>query len=449
MKSNEIVNIFIGSAGLGISQSLYDQYCHEHFIGMDGKPTDDSSITSMHLSNRRSTMFRECKDGTYISNALIIDSEPESMAILRKGQYRNLFPQRQLTTIKEQACTYASSYYHLGKQHIEEVTQNIRMLAESANNLQGFNVVMSIDGGLGSGFGGLLLEKIKEDFGKKMKFCSALFPHTKSDIVIGHYNTVLSLHKILEPTDIITFYDNTTISQYLDCQLGIYDAEYADMNQVIARSISMQSAASRFSMNEGCLVSMQDLYTSMVPYDRIKIMIPSMVTSGTSDSQAGAELSAVEMAYRSFDADCSLAGVINPHKYKIMTTACYMRCSHPTTDLNAAFAGVLGHQSVKWTDWSAKTISYCVDRRPTTATPHSAGSVFASDTMSTAMVNSGAAGHLISVSNKRFDLTYGKRAFIPHFGMEEGDFVEARQDLVALEKDYEEVCISTAEEEEN
>ncbi|CAI9770051.1 unnamed protein product [Fraxinus pennsylvanica] len=392
----ECISIHIGQAGIQVGNACWELYCLEHGVHPDGQMPSDKTVGGG--DDAFNTFFSETGSGKHVPRAVFVDLEPTVIDEVRTGTYRQLFHPELLISGKEDAANnFARGHYTIGKEIVDLCLDRIRKLADNCTGLQGFLVFNAVGGGTGSGLGSLLLERL-----------------SVSTSVVEPYNSVLSTHSLLEHTDVAILLDNE----------AIYDiCPYTNLNRLISQVISSLTASLRF---DGALnVDVTEFQTNLVPYPRIHFMLSSYAPVISAEKAYHEQLSVAEITNSAFEPSSMMA-------------KCDPR--HVPKDVNAVVATIKTKRTIQFVDWCPTSFKCGKNYQPPTVVL--SGDVARVQRVVCMISNSTSMAEVFSCIDLKFDLMYAKRAFVHWYvgqGMLEGKFSEAREDLAALEKDYQEV----------
>ncbi|KAK9407225.1 Tubulin alpha chain [Crotalus adamanteus] len=439
----ECISIHVGQAGVQIGNACWELYCLEHGIQPDGQMPSDKTIGGGDDSFN--TFFSETGAGKHVPRAVFVDLEPTVIDEVRTGTYRQLFHPEQLITGKEDAANnYARGHYTIGKEIIDLVLDRIRKLADQCTGLQGFLVFHSFGGGTGSGFTSLLMERLSVDYGKKSKLEFSIYPAPQvSTAVVEPYNSILTTHTTLEHSDCAFMVDNEAIYDICRRNLDIERPTYTNLNRLIGQIVSSITASLRF---DGALnVDLTEFQTNLVPYPRIHFPLATYAPVISAEKAYHEQLSVAEITNACFEPANQMVKC-DPRHGKYMACCLLYRGDVVPKDVNAAIATIKTKRTIQFVDWCPTGFKVGINYQPPTVVP---GGDLAKVQRAVCMLsNTTAIAEAWARLDHKFDLMYAKRAFVHWYvgeGMEEGEFSEAREDMAALEKDYEEVGVDSVE----
>jgi len=276
------------------------------------------------------------------------------------------------------------------------------------------------------------------DYGKKSKLDFCVYPSPQvSTAVVEPYNSVLSTHSLLEHTDVAFMLDNEAIYDICQKSLDIERPTYTNLNRLVAQVISSLTASLRF---EGSLnIDINEFQTNLVPYPRIHFMLCSYAPVISNEKAHHEQFSVAQLTNAVFEPQ-NMFAKCDPLRGKYMACCLMFRGDIVPKDVTAAVAGIKTKRTIQFVDWCPTGFKCGINSQPPTAVP---GGDLAKVSRALAMLsNTTAIGEVFGRLDHKFDLMYAKRAFVHWYvgeGMEEGEFSEAREDLAALEKDYEQV----------
>ncbi|XP_067665474.1 tubulin alpha chain-like [Haliotis asinina] len=440
----ECLSIHVGQAGCQMGNACWELYCLEHGIQADGHRPSGKSLDSGDESFN--TFFSETSSGKHVPRAVFVDLEPTVVDEVRTGTYRQLFHPKQLITGKEDAANnYARGHYTIGREMIDGTLDQIRKLAEQCSGLQGFLVFHSFGGGTGSGFTSLLFERLSVEYGKKSKLGFCIYPAPQiSTAVVEPYNSILTTHTGLEHTDVSFMVDNEAIYDICRRNLDIERPTYTNLNRLIGQVVSSITASLRF---EGALnVDLTEFQTNLVPFPRVHFPVTNLAPVISAEKAYHEQLTVADITNACFEPTNQMVKC-DPRRGKYMACCLLYRGDIVPKEINAAVAAIKNRKNIHFVDWCPTGFKVGINYKAPTVVP--GGDLAKVHRAVCMLANTTAIAEAWARLDHKFDLMYAKRAFVHWYvgeGMEEGEFSEAREDLAALEKDYEEV--GTTEEDQ-
>ena len=231
--------------------------------------------------------------------------------------------------------------------------------------------------------------------------------------------------------------DNEAIYDICQRNLDIERPSFRNLNRLIAQVVSSITASLRF--NGALNVDLNEFQTNLVPYPRIHFPLVTYAPIVSKEKAFHEKFSVGEITNSCFEPVNQMVKC-DPRHGKYMSCCLLYRGDVVPKDVSSAIASIKTKRSIQFVDWCPTGFKVGVSTQPPTTVPD--GDQAKVSRAVCMLSNTTAIAEAWGRLNHKFDLMYAKRAFVHWYvgeGMEEGEFSEAREDLAALEKDYEEV----------
>ncbi|KAJ3995069.1 beta-tubulin 2 [Lentinula boryana] len=439
MPSREIINLQVGQAGNQVGEAFWKMLLAEHGLDYDGAYKGNDPLQFQRVG----VYFNEIEHGgiqRYVPRSTQIDLEAGVCNRLRSGPIGGLFrPDTFVTGEPGAGNNWAKGFYTEGAELIDPLLDTIRRQAEACDTLQGFQLIHSLGGGTGAGMGSLLLSKLREEYPDRMLATFSILPSPKvSETVVEPYNAMLSVHQLLDTSDLTICIDNEALYNITSGTLKIKSPTFPDLNELVAKVMCGVSTSLRFpgQLNG----DLRKLGMNLIPFPRLHFLMPSYAPFYSSASQSYQGLSIPELTQALFDRK-NLLVACDPRFGRYLTAATIFRGKVASREAEVAVHDLQTRDSQHFVEWIPDNVSVSLVSVPPVGQKLSA----------TALSNSTAVQELFQRTLGTFSAMYKRGAFLHWYtgeGMDPMEFSEAEsniQDLIAEYQQYQEASANDDE----
>ncbi|KAG2086743.1 beta-tubulin 2 [Suillus cothurnatus] len=437
--SREIVNIQVGQAGNQVGEAFWRMLLAEHGLDDAGmyKGTDPQQIA------RAGVYFTQVDSSgptKYVPRSVQVDLEAGVCNRLRSGPLGQLFrPDTYFTSDSGAGNNWAKGYYTEGAELIDGILDIVRRQSEATEALQGFQIIHSLGGGTGAGLGSLLLSKLREEFPDRMLSTFSILPAPNvSETVVEPYNSLLSIHQLVDNCDLTICIDNEALYDIAVRTLKIKSPGYKDLNELIAKVMCGVSTSLRFpgQLNG----DLRKLGMNLVPFPRLHFLMPSFAPFYDPKARVFQRLSVSELTSSLFDKK-NLLVASDPRFGRYLTAACIFRGKVSSHEAENSVMQLQRKNSNLFVEWIPDNVSVSLCSVPPVGQPQAA----------VALANSTCMQELFKRNLDQFAVMFKRRAFLHWYtgeGMDVMEFTEAESNTQDLISEYQQYQEATVEEEE-
>lgn len=229
--------------------------------------------------------------------------------------------------------------------------------------------------------------------------------------------------------------DNEALYDICTRNLDMENPTYTSLNRLVAQIISSITAPLRF---DGAVnVDLSEFQTNLVPYPRVHFPLTTYAPFTSEDRAIHDVTNAAGVTSSCFNPANQLVKC-DPNRGKYIACCMLYRGPIPPKDITQSIVNIK-QRNVNFVNWCPTSFKIGINYQSPCYVP---GSGLAATRIALCMIaNTTAIAEAWARIDYKFDLMYAKRAYVHWYlgeGMEEGEFIEARENMAALEKDYEE-----------
>ncbi|OLY84800.1 Tubulin beta-4 chain [Smittium mucronatum] len=433
----EIIHLQTGQCGNQIGTKFWETISEEHGIDDNGFYVGDNGLQLERID----VYYNEAAKGKYVPRAVLVDLEPGVMDTLRAGKLGHLFrPDNFVFGQNGAGNNWAKGHYTEGAELVDQVLDVVRKEAENSDSLQGFQFTHSLGGGTGAGMGTLLISRIREEYPDRMISTFSVVPSPKvSDTVVEPYNATLSVHQLVENSDMTFCIDNEALYDICFKTLKLKDPGYDDLNSLVSMVMSGVTTSLRFP---GQLNSdLRKTAVNLVPFPRLHFFMVGFAPLGDSKNASFRNISVPELTQQLFDARNMMAAS-DPRHGRYLAVAAMFRGRVSTNEVETQMLQVQNKNSSMFVEWIPNNVKTAVCDIPPTGLDMSA----------TFVGNSTAIQELFQRVNEQFTVMFRRKAFLHWYtdeGMDEMEFTEAESNMNDLVSEYQQYQDAAVDEDFN